>query len=152
MTTIPPPSFEDLMRRYHGEIERMVSAAEVHCPVHDRENCCVIGQSNEKSKCNGCPFQDFFKKDGLEKDPNLFECRLLFLRRWIGDHIPPGEPVQEIGQCVHGTRKNDVIICGETFGACEHQEFFSSVPLILHCRREAAALAACEQYQQEDRR
>ena len=85
-------SFEENMKRLHAEIERFTYAAEIACPVTDRDDCCVIGQSNETSKCNACAFKDTF--DDIAGS-DVFECRLLFLRRWIGKHPEQHDPTEE---------------------------------------------------------
>jgi hypothetical protein len=158
MTTIPPPKFEDLMKRYHGEIARNADAAWLTCPVKEKEE---IGMPNnpENTCCNSCRFKQ-------KIDEELFECSLVFIMRWIiGDDLycSPCERTMpecgackgpaEIGQCPHGEPLGREILCWSPY-VCDYKihrgpEANDMTPEL--CGREDAALAACEQYQQEIR-
>lgn len=150
MTTIPPPKFEDLMKRYHGEIERLVYAAEIHCQGKDRKG-------TPSCPFYSCPFND----------PWNMLCRIERIRLVMGEHQPVGDPAPycipcertmpecgeckgpaEIGQCPNNGPDNG---CHYDL-PCNFKKINQSLPCGYECGREDAALAACEQYQQEDRR
>jgi len=192
MTQIPPPKFEDLMKRYHGEIARNTDAAWIACPVKEKEE---IGMPNnpENTCCNSCRFKQ-------KIDEELFECSLVFIMRWIiGDDLycTPCERTMpecgackgpapkcpkcggptfraniddqdmilcyndackwkgraEIGGCPHGERIGGMIRC-VLAGSCPYQKpnAINDGSCWYVCTREVAALAACEQYQQEENR
>jgi len=79
-------SFQETMKKYFGGIDSLIYAAEIACPVEDRDNVCFITQLPNLEQCDGCPFQYVFE-DVLKEDNDLFECKLLYLRRWCGDHF-----------------------------------------------------------------
>jgi hypothetical protein len=75
--------FAETMEKYHGIIDNAIYAAEILCPVKDREDICMISQSKDVANCKTCRF-----KDDLDAgDPAIFECSLLMLRRWCGDRV-----------------------------------------------------------------
>ena len=93
--------FLETMEKYIGIVDNAVYAAEILCPIKDRENVVVIGAIEDLKQCTGCPWQYFFDDiPGIEKDPNMFECKLLFIRRWLGERVPqhdiPDVPVKLI--------------------------------------------------------
>jgi hypothetical protein len=63
------------MAKYHGEIERLVYAAEIHCTIKDRPNDWV-----RDFECD-CPFNEKFIIGGWNR------CTLAVLRRTYGDHV-----------------------------------------------------------------
>ena len=79
-------SFQETMKKYLGGIDNLIYAAEMACPVPDRENVCFISQLPNPERCDGCPFQDFLDGE-ITKDDDIFECKLIYLRRWCGDHF-----------------------------------------------------------------
>jgi hypothetical protein len=68
MPEIPAPGFLEQMERYIGEMRKALDAAEVLC---------------DGAFCDTCPFRDFDI------------CTVETLRVVLGDHVFPGEPVQE---------------------------------------------------------
>lgn len=68
--------FEDTMAKYHGEIERLVYAAEIHCRQPD-ESRKRIG------RCR-CPFVP-------DSEPHI--CPLVKIREAIGDHVKQDDVV-----------------------------------------------------------
>ncbi len=69
-------NFLDAMHRYHGEIERMVSAAEIACQNKD-------AKGTQSCQHHSCPFND----------PWNMLCRVQRIRLIIGDgHLPPAMP------------------------------------------------------------
>jgi len=79
-------SFHETMKKYLGGIDNLIYAAEIACPVPNRDNVCFISELPDRTQCDGCPFQDFL--DGvITKDDDIFECKLIYLRRWCGDHF-----------------------------------------------------------------
>lgn len=68
-------AFQDKMRKYHAEIERMVYAAEILCPTPNRGSIC-------HNKDHPCPF-----KTKMFINTELYVCKLRSLRVLIGDHV-----------------------------------------------------------------
>jgi|WetSurMetagenome_2_1015567.scaffolds.fasta_scaffold22665_3 hypothetical protein len=66
------PSTET-MRKYHGEIERMVFSAEIYCKKHDGKAMCKGDIPDCSFKSHGC-------------------CNIAMLRAVIGDH-PKGDDI-----------------------------------------------------------
>lgn len=64
--------FAETMRKYHGEIERLVYAAEVLCPENSYQCSPLIHPS--------CPF-------ALQSMGKGFVCGIYRMRGYIGDHI-----------------------------------------------------------------
>lgn len=87
MTAIPPPTWDALMRRYFGEIERNLDAAELLC------------RKGYPKKCPACAFRNLNRTG---------DCCLSDIRSGKGERIPPGEPVQEIGQCIPAPKTFDL--------------------------------------------
>lgn len=84
MTTAGPlgrdsMAFRDKMVKYHGEIERLVYAAEILC---DSVNGCDF------SKDRDCPFA-----------VNEFQCNLETIRETYGDHIEQHDCMVPPCQC-----------------------------------------------------
>lgn len=75
------------MLKFRGAIDNLLYSAEVNCPVKNRENVIIIGSIEDLAACKGCPWQYFFDDLGIEPDENLFECRLIYLRRWLGEYV-----------------------------------------------------------------
>ena len=95
-------SFAETMKRLHGEIERLVYAAEINCPITDRRNVGTPTLPENVETCRACSFREMIYRD---EDGELFECRLGMIRDWCGDHIqqhdamPAVQPCQCAGRC-----------------------------------------------------
>jgi len=62
----------ETMKRLHGEIERLVYAAETVCNSHSKSKYhCPLGKK--------CPFKD--------ENDHLFSCRINSIRMILGDHV-----------------------------------------------------------------
>ena len=75
--------WEDTMAKYHGEIERLVYAAEIHCPTTNRGSIC-----HHKERV--CPFKAL-----VWTGTDLHVCRLRGMRTLIGDHVKQDDVVRE---------------------------------------------------------
>ena len=69
-SVIKHQKFEDLMKRYHGQMENALYAAETICPTYPI--------------CEGCPFLDM-RYSRLE--PPEEECKIRKIRTLLGDHV-----------------------------------------------------------------
>ncbi|MDD4137943.1 MAG: hypothetical protein PHT99_08655 [Methanoregula sp.] len=139
------------MRRLHGEIERLVYAAEQRCPCPDDLKKNHFQPSYNELSCTlldvpfECPMRDY----------NAL-CNLPKMRRMLGDHVQQDDPTPRIGECPDGEPVNGRIQCHAP-RTCEYQktEIVESRECVMgihryfrdsvrFCGREAAVLAFLE--------
>lgn len=113
--------FKDKMTKYRGEMEFALYAAEQLCP------------GPAAGKCHLCDFIS------CEEDTH---CALPVIREHLGDHVPPGEPVNEIGVCEHGEVVVPVIVC-HSEDPCDFM--VSDDGTTMYCGRETKTLAQIEE-------
>jgi len=82
-------SFKDIMIKYHGEIERLVYASEILCWSNPKDAGAQLLPVPNTAKCFGCPFLDKLDSD----DPEIWDCSLVFIRRWVGNHVKQDDVV-----------------------------------------------------------
>ncbi len=100
MTPAPGPlgrgsmKFAEKMKRYHGEIERLVYAAETVCD----------GTSEWRCKYKGRPCR--FRSDWGDE---MIMCDVFALRACIGDHVIRHDipAVPPIGTCEHDNKQTE---------------------------------------------
>lgn len=94
MTSIPPPSFPDLMQRWHGEMSRLLDAAECACKVPEDQR--PGGTFGEFPLCQTC---DFLERGGFSQKRRW--CKLKDLRRILGPATPSIKlcPREQAGLC-----------------------------------------------------
>ena len=79
--------FAEKMKKYLGEMEFNLYAAEQTCPIPNQDCWMIDGENiTNNSLCDGCPARDFFDETDIG-DTGFFECKIQMIRRWIGDHI-----------------------------------------------------------------
>jgi hypothetical protein len=76
-------TFTDTMGKYHGEIERLVYAAEVACPSSNRGAIC-------HHKDRVCPFKAL-----MWTGTDLHVCRLRGIRVLMGETVKQGDVMEE---------------------------------------------------------
>jgi len=81
-------TFTDTMARYHWDIERLVYSAEITCSENPLKEGVQLLPIPNTSKCCGCRFLDKLDND----DPTIWECSLIYIRRWVGDHVAQHDP------------------------------------------------------------
>jgi hypothetical protein len=118
------PTFKEQMTRYHGEIARLVDAAEIACLNKD-------AKGTQSCQYHSCPFND----------PWNMLCRVTRIRIIIGDIIRP------IGLCEHGEAipvgPDETYIRCHSLKECDYQISGDGNETL--CGREAAALILAEE-------
>ena len=79
-------AFAEKMKRIHGEIERMVYAAEVLCHTDQNGELCAAG----------CPFES----------NNGIHCDVKWMRGVLGDHVEQHDVMPQVPPCQCGGRCN----------------------------------------------